>query len=188
LKTFPNPATIDWLRSATPISSAGRAANLAVAVPGSNSGERTSGPNRATLRWRRSVSGEWNSAIGTFKTYSHEILCVHRDAHLLASSLPGFPRPVDVPTPAHQHVRQQRQVAGKLHVNPFAGCCHGLHGPASDGRVIIYTCQLRELCFEFRHYLAGKRMVQCASRAEDCVPFRHLVALRHFLILNIALG
>src|SRR5262244_2540609 len=73
---------------------------------------------------------------------SEDALGVQDDAHMDASALPAFSGAVDVPTAAHEHVRQEGEIARKMDEQPLPAGFDVIDGPTGDRRINLDTGQM----------------------------------------------
>jgi hypothetical protein len=92
-----------------------------------------------------------------------------------------------VPASAHQHVRQQDQVAGKAHGDPLSMRLHILNRSSGQGSVIVNSLQVRKNRFEPSDLLSGQRAFQGSRRAQDGIALRHLGGLHHVVFVDLGL-
>ena len=64
-----------------------------------------------------------------------------------------------MPTSAHQHVRQENQIAGEMHEHPFAVRFYFLDSSARERSVEVDARKLGQLGFKSRDELASQRLV-----------------------------
>ena len=89
---------------------------------------------------------------------------------MITTTLPGFAGTINVPTSAHQHVREQNQIAGKINKQPLAAGFHFFDGSSDNAFVNIHARKMRQHGFEGSNVLSRQRQIQSTRRAKMVSP------------------
>ena len=99
-------------------------------------------------------------------------------AHATLRLPPFFSNLIDVPRPAHQHMRDEDQVAREEHETPLAASFDLLDSTTDERGVVVQAGEFCETRFERGDDFTAESFLQSAGGTEDCVTLRHRAPLQ----------